>query len=54
MATIWNNTKDFGFNKMEKQLVFENGKLVFQDDNLTVYSNEMLNIIFETNRKTKQ
>lgn len=45
MATIWDNTKDFGFQHMKKQLVFENGKMVFQDDNLTVYSKQMLDTI---------
>lgn len=45
VATIWDNTKDFGFHHMKKQLLFENGQLVFKDDNLTVYSKQMLDTI---------
>lgn len=44
-ATIWDNTKEFGFTSMEEQFVFENGKLVFQNKNLTEYSSKLLNMI---------
>jgi predicted ABC-type ATPase len=42
-ATIWDNTKEFGFNSMEQQLVFENGNLIFKNPNLTDYSQTLLN-----------
>ncbi|MBY0243897.1 MAG: hypothetical protein K2Q03_00425 [Sphingobacteriaceae bacterium] len=41
-ATIWDNTKDFGFHHMEKQLVFENGILTFQNLNLTEYAKSLV------------
>lgn len=43
-ATIWDNTKEFGFTNMEEQFVFENGKLVFQNKNVTEYSTKLLDI----------
>ena len=46
-ATIWDNTKEFGFNSMEEQLVLKNGKLTFKNDNLTAYSTKLLNAISE-------
>jgi|SRR5690606_24507470 len=48
-ATIWDNSKDFGFNRMEEQLVFEDGKLVFQNPNLTPYAIKLLTEIENTN-----
>ncbi|MFD2597555.1 hypothetical protein ACFSQ3_01220 [Sphingobacterium corticis] len=42
IATIWDNTKDFGFQNMEKQLVFENGKLTFENPNITEYAKSLL------------
>lgn len=50
-ATIWDNTKDFGFNSMEQQLVFENGNLSFKNTNLTDYSETLLNSVLEQNKK---
>jgi predicted ABC-type ATPase len=44
-ATIWDNTKEFGFNSMEQQLVFENGNLIFKNSNLTDYSQTLLNSV---------
>jgi predicted ABC-type ATPase len=49
-ATIWDNTKEFGFNNMEQQLVFENGNLIFKNTNLTDYSEILLNSIMEQNK----
>lgn len=46
-TTIWDNTKEFGFNSMEEQLVFENGKLIFKNDNLTPYSTKLFDAISE-------
>src|SRR5690606_3417443 len=48
-ATIWDNTKDFGFQNMEQQLVFENGVLTFQNPNLTEYATSLLNYINSKN-----
>jgi predicted ABC-type ATPase len=42
-ATIWDNTKEFGFNSMEPQLVFENGTLNFKNSRLTDYAQTLLN-----------
>ncbi len=50
-ATIWDNTKDFGFTSMEEQLVFENGKLIFENKNLTEYSKELFNSINEVTKE---
>lgn len=49
-ATIWDNTKEFGFNSMEQQLVFENGNLIFKNPNLTDYSQTLLNSVDNQNR----
>lgn len=46
-TTIWDNSKEYGFNDMEEQLVFENGQLVFQNNSLTDYSMNLLNTINE-------
>lgn len=44
-ATFWDNSKEFGFTNMEEQFVFENGKLTFENPNLTDYSKKLLNAI---------
>jgi predicted ABC-type ATPase len=44
-ATIWDNTKEFGFNTMEQQLVFEKGNLIFKNSNLTDYAQTLLDSI---------
>lgn len=44
-STIWDNSKEFGFNSMEQQLVFENGNLIFKNPNLTDYSQILLNSV---------
>lgn len=46
-ATVWDNSKDFGFNNMEEQLMFENGTLSFENPNLTDYSKTLLNNVLE-------
>lgn len=46
-ATIWDNSKEFGFNSMQEQLIFENGKLITKNDNMTIYSTIMFNTILE-------
>lgn len=52
-ATIWDNTKDFGFKSMKEQLVFENGKLTFKNTSLTDYSKDLLNEIFKNTLNIK-
>lgn len=49
-ATIWDNTKDFGFQNMEPQLVFENGLLIFQNPNLTEYASSLLDYVNKTKK----
>lgn len=46
-TTIWDNTKEYGFNDMEEQLIFENGQLVFQNTKLSEYSMNLLKKINE-------
>ena len=53
-ATIWDNTKEYGFNDMEEQLIFNYGKLIFQNNNLTPYSLELLNTINEQNNNQRR
>lgn len=50
-ATIWDNSKPFGFKDMEEQLVFEKGKLTFINPNLTEYSKHLLQEILDLNSK---
>lgn len=46
-ATIWDNTKDFGFSTMQEQLVFENEGLTFKNPSLTNYAKTLLDNIVE-------
>lgn len=50
-ATIWDNTKEFGFNSMEEQFVFENENLTFKNANLTELSNKLLKTILDKNEE---
>lgn len=50
-ATIWDNTKEFGFNDMQEQLIFENGKLTFKNDSMTAYSTKLLNSVLGDDEK---
>lgn len=50
-VTVWDNTKEYGFKDMEEQLIFERGKLIFENPNLTSYSNKILNLITKPCKK---
>lgn len=52
-ATIWDNSKSFGFKDMEEQLVFEDGKLIFENPNITDYSKHLLKEIYNYNSEEK-
>lgn len=41
-ATIWDNSKEFGFLDMEEQLVFKNGSLTFKNSNITPFVRGLL------------
>lgn len=41
-ATIWDNSKEFGFLDMEEQLVFKNGILSFKNPNITPFVRGLL------------
>lgn len=41
-ATLWDNSEEYGFNKMKPQFVFEKGKLVYQNPDITEYAARLL------------
>lgn len=52
-ATIWDNTKDFGFNTMQEQLVFEDGVLTYETSKITTHAKTLLNMITSLDKQTK-
>jgi predicted ABC-type ATPase len=47
-VTVWDNTKDFRFQNMEPQLVFENGILTYKKPALTDYTSTLLKKVLAT------
>lgn len=50
-ATIWDNSEEFGFVDMQKQLVFENGNLTYENPELTPYVKSLLSIYSDEREK---
>ena len=50
-ATIWDNSKEFGFTEMQEQLVFEKGNLIYKNPEITDYSQKLLQEILVNNNQ---
>lgn len=51
-ATIWDNSKEFGFTAMQEQFIFEEGNLIYKNPEITDYSQKLLEEILSLQSKS--
>jgi len=51
-ATVWDNSKEYGFEDMEPQIVFERGVLVFSNQNMTDHAKDLLSKVIVSQKKS--